>query len=266
MKVLFCLFKLYHFVFLIYHLYKFSVCIELLLSAGFVIQLHSNKESSRIILLKSRNMSKSEWEEARCSVCMDHPHNCILLICTSYGNGCRPYMCGTSYQHSNCFEQFLKASNETETEAAVSNPRVHGTHVSTFSNEDKEKAKPKLKCPLCRGHIMRWDVVNAARWFMNSKLRSCSFESCDYSGTYYDLRKHVMAKHPNARASEVDPERERRWRRLERQRDLGDLASFMRTSFWWLTKLLCISVMRPEPRNSRRRSGSSSLPGTSRAS
>ncbi|VVA91207.1 unnamed protein product [Arabis nemorensis] len=166
-------------------------------------------------------MSKLEWEEARCSVCMDHPHNCILLICTSYGNGCRPYMCDTSYQHSNCFEQFLKASNETETESAVANPRVHGTHVSTFSNEDKEKAKPNLKCPLCRGHIMRWDVVNAARWFMNSKLRSCSFESCDYSGTYYDLRKHVMAKHPNERPSEVDPERERRWRRLERQRELG---------------------------------------------
>lgn len=191
-----------------------------------------------------------EWEEARCSVCMDHPHNCILLICSSYENGCRPYMCDTSYRHSNCFDQFCKASKETKTEVV----RMTNRGVT---NEDKEKDKPKLRCPLCRGHVKKWVVEKEARRFLDSKLRSCSCETCDYSGTYSDLTKHARVKHPNARPSEADPKRKISWRRLERRRDLGDMISLMRSCFWWLTRNVTF------PRRSG--SSSSSLLGTSRA-
>lgn len=65
---------------------------------------------------------------------------------------------------------------------------------------------------------------------MNTKARSCSTESCGFSGAYGDLRKHARTDHPLVRPSEADPERERDWRRLEQQRDLGDLFSTMQSA------------------------------------
>ncbi|EOA25813.1 hypothetical protein CARUB_v10019181mg [Capsella rubella] len=270
-------------------------------------------ESSRA--LKPSDKQVKEWEEARCPVCMEHPHNGILLVCSSYENGCRPYMCDTSHRHSNCFDQFRKASKEepslslpheleessvpTETEnvasdsTAVNLGEEAASEVTVVNlregengeglveeeivatDDDNEKSKPpKLTCPLCRGHIKEWVVVEPARCFMNSKHRSCSCETCDFSGTYSDLRKHARVQHPGVRPSEADPERQRSWRRLERQRDLGDLISTLQSSFGgeerstddlfddggWLTVFLLIRVFRPESSGPR-----SSWSGASRA-
>ncbi|CAL9248649.1 unnamed protein product [Arabidopsis halleri] len=281
--------------------------------------------------LKPSEKQVKEWEEARCPVCMEHPHNGILLICSSYENGCRPYMCDTSHRHSNCFDQFRKASKEkpslsllheeeesnepTEMEDVASDStavNLRGEAASELTDvslregergeeeeegergeeevveeeegivateEDQEKNKPpKLTCPLCRGHIKEWVVVEAARYLMNSKHRSCSSETCDFSGTYSDLRKHARLLHPGVRPSEADPERQRSWRRLERQRDLGDLISTLNSSFGGeersnddgilfdgslLTVIFLIRVFRPESSGSR--SSSSSWSGASRA-
>nr|KYP40457.1 hypothetical protein KK1_038213 [Cajanus cajan] len=157
---------------------------------------------------KEAEENVKEWEEARCPVCMEHPHNAVLLICSSHDKGCRPYMCNTSYRHSNCLDQFCKSF--TDTSSTIPQVEV---------------------CPLCRGQIKEWKVVEAARHFMNEKSRSCSCETCNFSGTYTDLRKHARLEHPLERPSAVDPERQRNWRRLERQRDLGDLLSTLQTSF-----------------------------------
>ena len=40
---------------------------------------------------------------------------------------------------------------------------------------------------------------------MNSKLRSCSLESCDFIGNYSELRKHARSDHPYIQPSKVDP-------------------------------------------------------------
>ncbi|KAI4344093.1 hypothetical protein L6164_011363 [Bauhinia variegata] len=196
-----------------------------------------------------------QWEEARCPVCMEHPHNAVLLVCSSHEKGCRPFMCNTSHRHSNCLDQFCKSftvvspsipqvenqisptssSLVQTTEANVidshtQEERSEGsvvTHPSSFQNQ----TNPKLVCPLCRGQIKEWKVVEAARRFMNDKPRSCSSETCNFSGKYTDLRKHARLEHPLVRPSEVDPERQRNWRRLERQRDLGDLLSTLQSSF-----------------------------------
>ncbi|KAL0692660.1 hypothetical protein Bca4012_059840 [Brassica carinata] len=240
-------------------------------------------ESSRA--LKPSEKQVREWEEARCPVCMDHPHNGILLVCSSYDNGCRPYMCDTSHRHSNCFDQYRNASKQTPptetTEASDSREEVTVVNQGVVATEaDQEKGKPKLTCPLCRGHIKEWVVVEDARCFMNAKHRSCSSETCEFSGTYSDLRKHARLLHPGVRPSEADPERERSWRRLERQRDLGDLLSTLQSSFGgeerssnedgilfddggWLTVLFLIRVFRPESSGGSR--SSSSWSGTSRA-
>ncbi|CAA0817893.1 Protein of unknown function (DUF1644 [Striga hermonthica] len=162
----------------------------------------------------SSNTNTKLWEDARCPVCMEHPHNAILLMCSSHERGCRPFMCDTSYRHSNCFDQFRKSFG---TEPPPPDP-------------SEAPEKPNLVCPLCRGPITGWVVVEPARQFMNAKSRSCACESCDYSGTYKDLRRHARSVHPLVRPADVDPDRQHSWRRLERQRDLGDLLSTFRSS------------------------------------
>ncbi|WOK98637.1 hypothetical protein Cni_G07349 [Canna indica] len=155
-----------------------------------------------------------EWEEVRCPVCMEHPHNAVLLLCSSHDKGCRPFMCDTSYRHSNCLDQYRKAFSGSKS------PQDNG-----------EPQQPtKFSCPLCRGLVTGWTVIEPARRYMNAKTRSCSMESCAFSGVYGDLRKHARKEHPSARPSEADPEREQDWRRMERQRDLGDLFSMFRSA------------------------------------
>ena len=231
-----------------------------------------------------------EWEEARCPVCMEHPHNAVLLICSSHEKGCRPYMCDTSYRHSNCLDQFCKSFTETtsttpqsqESSLATmsSSEVVSSASTVTVPPEDRfeegssptetisceNKAQPKLVCPLCRGQVKDWLVMEPARSFMNAKSRSCACETCNFTGTYSDLRKHARLEHPLVRPSEADPERQRDWRRLERQRDFGDMLSTLQSSFGeergdsilpiddggWLTVFFLIRVFRPgsSPRSS----------------
>lgn len=235
-----------------------------------------------------------EWEDARCPVCIEHPHNAVLLICSAYNKGCRPYMCDTSYRHSNCLDQFRKSFTETSTttpseegaqlpeqSSNIATPEIsldEGKTLALFMAENlptMHKLQEKLVCPLCRGQIIGWVVVESARDFMNAKTRSCASETCDFTGTYTDLRKHARVEHPQVRPSEADPERQRNWRRLERQRDIGDVLSTIQSSLGddqdddailpmdergWITIFFLFRVWRPSssPR-------SSSWSGTSRA-
>ncbi|XP_021764546.1 uncharacterized protein LOC110729137 isoform X1 [Chenopodium quinoa] len=236
-----------------------------------------------------------EWEDARCAVCMEHPHNAVLLICSAYDKGCRPYMCDTSYRHSNCLDQFRKSFTEDSTEtlteegiqpAVQSSDIVAVETVVTSQDEGKSqgsvaeeiasmhKLQQKLVCPLCRGQISGWVVAESARDFMNAKIRSCACETCEFSGNYTDLRKHARVEHPLVRPSEADPERQRNWRRLERQRDIGDVLSTIQSSFMedqdedanlqmdergWITIYFLFRVWRPSssPRSSSSWSGTS---------
>jgi len=172
-----------------------------------------------------------EWEEIRCPICMEHPHNAVLLQCSSFGKGCRPHMCNTSYRHSNCLDQFRKSN--------VSSPSVEILHeIPSVSNRTggelqmlgqtghkESEPQPKLWCPLCRGQIYGWTVVKPAREFMNSKVRSCSWETCDFSGSYSELRKHARSDHPFIRPSEVDIQRQHDWANFEYERDVADIVA-----------------------------------------
>lgn len=182
-----------------------------------------------------------EWEEARCPICMEHPHNAVLLKCSSHENGCRPYMCNTSYRHSNCLDQFCK-SLAPYASTALLLQEISLTSSASRRRESglqPEEARPcgsqleqKLACPLCRGEIYGYSIVEPAREYMNSKGRSCSSETCDFSGTYSELRKHARSEHPSVRPSEVDPTRQRDWRRLERERDLEDVMSSIQWDYF----------------------------------
>lgn len=197
-------------------------------------------------------------------------------------------MCDTSYRHSNCFDQFRKSFNESsagvlrdhDAPLLSAPPLLEGTvpelegemdgSLSALLEPSEKPVKPELLCPLCRGQINGWTVVDSARYFMNAKARSCASETCDFSGTYKDLRKHARAVHPLVRPTDADPERQDNWRRLEQQRDLGDLISTLQSSIGeersgestltvdeggWLTVFFLVRFIRPG--NSSARSSTS---------
>lgn len=243
-----------------------------------------------------------EWDDASCPICMDHPHNAVLLLCSSHDKGCRSYICDTSYRHSNCLDRFkkLRADNKNSPSPPRLSPRsqhrsfipsernsgfrttsdsteVHLNNLirndtinsvelpggldensiraasrhfdmqevnleigdsevservdpAEMNDENSSDARSSLRCPLCRGNVLGWEVVEEVRKYLNSKSRSCSRESCSFSGSYRELRRHARRVHPSARPSDIDPSRERAWRHLEHQRDYGDIVSAIRTA------------------------------------
>ncbi|KAJ1284292.1 hypothetical protein BS78_03G193300 [Paspalum vaginatum] len=174
-------------------------------------------EESSVAAAVAATKQTAEWEEVRCPVCMDHPHNAVLLVCSSHEKGCRPFMCDTSSRHSNCYDQYRKASKES---------------TKDLGAECSECQQPvQLSCPLCRGPVSDCIKDYDARKYMNSKVRLCTTESCEFRGAYHELRKHARVEHPTVRPMEVDPDRQRDWRRMEQQRDIGDLMSMLRSGF-----------------------------------
>ncbi|XP_030526225.1 uncharacterized protein LOC115737935 [Rhodamnia argentea] len=196
--------------------------------------------SQHIKLCESNNPVDSaenirEWEETRCPICMEHPHNAVLLICSSQEKGCRPYMCNTSHRHSNCLDQFYRSPVPSPSTALPQQVPPSGTiagqMISSSIDLCGSGVDSKLVCPFCRGKILGWVVSEAARQYMNSKPRSCSLETCTFTGTYSELRKHARCEHPYFRPSEVDPSRRRDWTRLEQETELEDFRSTLESAF-----------------------------------
>ncbi|XP_022748581.1 uncharacterized protein LOC111298143 isoform X2 [Durio zibethinus] len=135
----------------------------------------------------SKALDKKDWEDATCTICMECPHNAVLLLCSSHDKGCRPYMCGTSFRYSNCLDQYKKFCNKV----------VSSNHEEAL------------------GQVKGWTVVEPAREYLNAKKRSCMQDDCSFVGNFKELRKHMRADHPYARPRIVDPALEQNWRRLE---------------------------------------------------
>lgn len=245
-----------------------------------------------------------ELDEISCPICMDHPHNAVLLICSSHDKGCRSYICDTSYRHSNCLDRYKKLrtssrNNTTLSHSSPSHPQnnsnasdmnlalrtdfvessenlnLNGSNALSdglpegpgenniqqadrlLEREGEGNLNPEagnsqafhertelegldvdnssesiltLKCPMCRGAILGWEVVEEARKYLNLKRRTCSRESCSFVGNYQELRRHARRAHPTTRPSDIDPSRERAWRRLEHQREYSDIVSAIRSS------------------------------------
>ncbi|KAJ3696218.1 hypothetical protein LUZ60_001595 [Juncus effusus] len=152
-------------------------------------------------------ISKTCYQDATCPICLDHPHNTVLLRCTSFENGCRPFICDTDQTRSNCLERFKSAYNLNKLQLDPSSP-----------NE-------KPSCPLCRGDVIGWVVIDEARSHLNNKKRSCDENNCLFSGNYSELTKHTQVKHPNSRPSEIDPARRVDWENFQQSSDIIDVLS-----------------------------------------
>lgn len=177
-------------------------------------------------------LKKKDWEEATCSVCMESPHNAVLLLCSSHDNGCRPYMCGTSHLHSNCLEQFKKASTKvrfTEYNSLEYNSIRLGLTPSRWPLISNPIVR-ELSCPLCRGQVKGWTVVESARKYLDNKKRSCIQDDCSFVGAYKELKKHMKSDHPCAKPREIDPEMEEKWRVLQIETERQDVMSTIMSS------------------------------------
>ncbi|BBH10062.1 Protein of unknown function D [Prunus dulcis] len=119
----------------------------------------------------------------------------------------------------------LEAQTEGVLEVADSESFQERVEHDELDGENSPDSKLSLKCPLCRGAILGWEVVEDVRKYLNLKKRSCSRESCSFSGNYQELRRHARRVHPTTRPSDIDPSRERAWQHLEHQREFGDVVS-----------------------------------------
>ncbi|XP_010247975.1 PREDICTED: uncharacterized protein LOC104590905 [Nelumbo nucifera] len=194
---------------------------------------HGKVMEKEINQKNSNSLEKNDWEDATCSVCLEYPHNAVLLLYSSHDKGCRPYMCGTSYRYSNCLDQFKKAYTKVKSflHGQTWQGSANNSTISSGSSWPNEKCEVvELTCPLYRGQVKGWTVVEAARDCLNNKKRSCMQDDCSFIGTYKELRKHVRAEHPSARPRELDPILEQKWRRLERERERDDVISTIRSS------------------------------------
>ncbi|KAL3845571.1 hypothetical protein ACJIZ3_002974 [Penstemon smallii] len=181
---------------------------------------------------KVKASEKKEWKIAVCSVCMEFPHNAVLLLCSSYDKGCRPYMCATSHRYSNCLEQYRKAyTKDNSNQSTQQFPgSIDDLNISDKSGCSDGKSDAELLCPLCRGQVKGWTVVEPARRYLNAKKRTCTQDNCSFVGTYKELRKHVKSDHPFARPRDVDPSHAEKWKKLENERDISDVYSTIRST------------------------------------
>ncbi|XP_019171603.1 PREDICTED: uncharacterized protein LOC109167122 isoform X2 [Ipomoea nil] len=176
----------------------------------------------------SKKSEKKCWDDAICSVCMEYPHKAVLILCSSHDKGCRPYMCGTSFRYSNCLKQYKKAYTKVTFPRNSQSPRGSTSSPTTapFSAWHAGNCETiELACPLCRGQVKGWTVVEPAREYLNAKKRSCMHDGCSFAGNYKEMRKHVKAEHPSARPREINPLVEQKWMQLERELERNDVIS-----------------------------------------
>jgi hypothetical protein len=85
-------------------------------------------------------------------------------------------MCATSRRFSNYLEQYKKSYTKvTPTEGVrQENGSMDHSSFSLHAELTYERVEvPELLCPLCRGQVKGWTVVEPARKHLNAKKRTC---------------------------------------------------------------------------------------------
>lgn len=160
----------------------------------------------------------TNWEDVTCPICLNYPHNGVLLQCSSYDKGCRPFVCDTDHLHSNCLDRFKGAHG-------MSSPSTSEISSATSTQSTAGEDNCKLACPLCRGEVTGWVVVDEARLHLDQKKRCCEEEQCSFSGTYLELHKHAQLEHPHSRPSKIDPARQLDWENFQQSSEIIDVLS-----------------------------------------
>ncbi|XP_031372342.1 uncharacterized protein LOC116187632 isoform X2 [Punica granatum] len=161
---------------------------------------------------------KNPWEDVVCPICLDFPHNCVLLQCSSYDKGCRPFVCDTDHLHSNCLDRFRSAYGMTST-----SPSEHSSVSDACPENPEGDSRPT--CPLCRGEVTGWVIIDEARAYLDRKQRCCEELRCSFTGAFLELQKHARLEHPHARPSKIDPARQLDWENFQQSSEIIDVLS-----------------------------------------
>lgn len=160
----------------------------------------------------------THWEDVVCPICLDFPHNCVMLQCSSYDQGCRPFVCDTNQLHSNCLDRFKIACGMSS--SSISDKTSDENSEPVVSDD-----QCKLSCPLCRGEVSGWIVVDRARVHLDEKKRCCDEVQCSFTGSFLELQKHAQQEHPHARPSKIDPARQLDWENFQQSSEIIDVLS-----------------------------------------
>lgn len=197
-----------------------------------LVALYVNSSSGLQILLQKRAHTPEmedapfnmNWEDVNCPICLDFPHNCVLLQCSSYEKGCRPFVCDTDHLHSNCLDRFRSAYGMTSDSKTPSSSSSHAASTENIQPVITE-SNCRPSCPLCRGEVTGWTVVDNVRVDLNEKRRGCEEHRCAFMGTYLELQKHAQLEHPHARPSKIDPARQLDWENFQQSSEIIDVLS-----------------------------------------
>ncbi|KAI6681090.1 hypothetical protein NL676_034971 [Syzygium grande] len=124
----------------------------------------------------------------------------------------------SDHLHSNCLDRFRSAYGVRSS----SSPETSSTS-KTEPVELDNGCRPT--CPLCRGEVTGWGVIDEARVILNDKKRCCDEIRCLFSGTYSELQKHAQVEHPHARPSKIDPARQLDWENFQQSSEIIDVLS-----------------------------------------
>ncbi|XP_072963693.1 uncharacterized protein [Typha angustifolia] len=162
----------------------------------------------------------SNWEDAICPICLEFPHNGVLLLCSSHKKGCRTFMCDTDQTHSNCLDRFKIVHGVPSALRGSANGSSSEGVRAISSNTDSHPT-----CPLCRGEVTGWIVIDEARQHLNMKRRCCEEKLCSYVGNYRELQQHAKQEHPHSRPSEIDPGQQQDWANFQESSEIIDILS-----------------------------------------
>lgn len=196
-----------------------GIYVEKIVMAACTSEEKTFKQDSYPLDLESIKLD-FDLEDVTCSICLDFPHDAVLLLCTSYGKGCRPFMCDTDQRHSNCLERFRSAYGFPAFVKATSS----ANNVSSVGDISSSPNSRPL-CPLCRGDVTGWLIINEARVCLNMKKRFCEEKYCTFVGNFYELQKHVHLKHPHSQPSKIDPAQQLNWEYLQQTSEIIDVLS-----------------------------------------
>lgn len=165
------------------------------------------------------------WEDVICPICLEVPHNSVLLQCSSYDKGCRPFVCDTSQLHSNCLDRFKRTHGMPSSSMYDATSQTSNTNSIVNSELVVSDCQYKLSCPLCRGDVSGWIIVDKARVHLDVKRRCCDEEQCAFMGSYSELQKHAQLEHPHACPSKIDPARQLDWENFQQSSEIVDVLS-----------------------------------------
>ncbi|WOK95019.1 hypothetical protein Cni_G03724 [Canna indica] len=164
-------------------------------------------------------------EDIICPICLDIPHNAVLLQCSSYKRGCRTFICDTDDSHSNCLDRYRHSHG------LFASMKMRSTTTQTSSNSSQSfqviplSSDSNLTCPMCRGNVTRFILDDKVRSYLNMKKRCCDEQQCAYVGNYMELHQHAKQEHPDSRPSEVDPQRQQDWDNFQQFSEITDVLS-----------------------------------------